>query len=122
VSNFDASQLRRAQAIAPVASLQPPYSMLMRRVEAEILPYCQAEDIGVIVYSPMQSGLLSGTMTRERIEAFPSDDWRRTSPEFREPRLSRNLELVEALRVVGLRHRRSPPRRWMAGSAPGPSA
>jgi aryl-alcohol dehydrogenase-like predicted oxidoreductase len=107
-SNFDAAQLARVQPIAPVTSLQPPYSMLMRGIEQDVLPYCRDHGIGVIAYSPMQSGLLTGSMTRERIAAFPADDWRRNSPEFQEPRLSRNLELVELLRAIGLRHGRSP--------------
>jgi aryl-alcohol dehydrogenase-like predicted oxidoreductase len=106
-SNFDVSHLERIRPIAPVVSLQPPYSVLMRGIEAEILPYCRTHDIGVIIYSPMQSGLLSGTMTRERIAAMPEDDWRRTSEEFQEPRLTRNLELVEGLRAIGRRHARS---------------
>jgi aryl-alcohol dehydrogenase-like predicted oxidoreductase len=107
-SNFDVPQLRRAQAIAPVTSLQPPYSILMRGIENEVLPFCREQQIGVIAYSPMQSGLLSGSMTRERIAAFPADDWRRKSPEFQEPRLTRTLELVELLRAMGRRHGRSP--------------
>jgi aryl-alcohol dehydrogenase-like predicted oxidoreductase len=109
VSNFNSGQLERIRSIAPVASLQPPYSMLRRDVEREALPYCQAHDIGVIVYSPMLSGLLSGTMTRERIASMPADDWRATkNVEFAEPRLSRNLVLVERLRTLGARHGRSP--------------
>jgi aryl-alcohol dehydrogenase-like predicted oxidoreductase len=109
VSNFAVDHLDRARAIAPVVSLQPPYSMLRRGIEAEILPYCQRHRIGVIVYSPMLSGLLSGTMTRERIAALPDDDWRKTmNAEFQEPRLSRNLALVERLRAIGRRHGRSP--------------
>jgi aryl-alcohol dehydrogenase-like predicted oxidoreductase len=108
VSNFDAQQMARLASIATVASLQPPYSMLMRGIEAEILPYCHAHEIGVIAYSPMQSGLLSGAMTRERVAALPADDWRRNSREFQEPRLSRNLALVERLRGIGARHGRSP--------------
>lgn len=108
VSNFNVAQLERIRAVAPVSSLQPPYSMLRRAIEAEILPYCVAHNIGVIVYSPMLSGMLSGTMTRERIAAMPEDDWRGTkNPEFQEPRLSRNLKLVEQLRAMGARHGRS---------------
>jgi aryl-alcohol dehydrogenase-like predicted oxidoreductase len=103
VSNFDVEQLRRAQAIAPVETLQPPYSLLDREIEKEILPFAESEAIGVIVYSPMASGLLSGSMTRERIESLPEDDWRRRSERFREPQLSRNLELVERLRQVAER-------------------
>jgi aryl-alcohol dehydrogenase-like predicted oxidoreductase len=108
VSNFNVAQLERIREIAPVSSLQPPYSLLKRGVEAEILPYCTKHKIGVIHYSPMQSGLLSGTMTRERIASFPQDDWRRMSQEFQEPRLTRNLQLVERLRAMGKRHGRSP--------------
>lgn len=104
VSNFNTEQLRRAQAIAPVDSLQPPYSLVDRAAEEEVLPFAEREDIGVIVYSPMGSGLLSGAMTRQRIEALPADDWRRRSERFREPQLSRNLELVERLRRVAERH------------------
>jgi len=103
-SNFSVEQLQRAQAIAPVEALQPPYSLLDRQVEEDVLPFCEREGIGVIVYSPMASGLLSGKMTRERIEGLPDDDWRRRSERFREPALSRNLELVERLQRVGERH------------------
>jgi aryl-alcohol dehydrogenase-like predicted oxidoreductase len=108
VSNFDVKQLRRAQKIAPVTSLQPPYSLINRGVEEDILPYCLRENIGVIVYSPMASGLLTGAMTRERAVKLPKDDWRSSDPEFREPKLSRNLVLVERLREIGKRHGRSP--------------
>jgi aryl-alcohol dehydrogenase-like predicted oxidoreductase len=108
VSNFSVEQLRRAQAIAPVETLQPPYSLLDRSAEREILPFAERGGIGVIVYSPMASGMLTGAMTRERIEAMPEDDWRRHSEEFREPQLSRNLELVERLRTVADRHEAAP--------------
>ena len=108
VSNFDVKQLRRAKAIAPVTSLQPPYSLINRQIEEDILPYCLREGIGVIVYSPMASGLLTGAMTRERAARLPNDDWRRGSSNFNEPKLSRNLALVEALRDIGKRHGRSP--------------
>ena len=108
VSNFNADQLRRVQAIAPITSLQPPYSMLAREIEGAVLPYTQANGIGVIVYSPMKSGLLSGAMTRARIAAMPDDDWRRRTPQFQEPRLTRNLELAELLRAIGQRHGRTP--------------
>lgn len=104
VSNFDASQLRRAERIAPVTSLQPPYSLVRREVESDILPYCQSHAIGVIVYSPMQSGLLTGAMTRERVAKLPDSDWRSRDPEFREPKLSKNLALVERLRKVGQKY------------------
>ncbi len=107
VSNFDVQQLKRAQAIAPVTSLQPPYSLVHREIENEILPYCQREGIGVIVYSPMASGLLTGAMTRERAAKLPKDDWRRGHPDFTEPNLSRNLEVVDRLREIAKRHNRS---------------
>jgi aryl-alcohol dehydrogenase-like predicted oxidoreductase len=108
VSNFSAAQIQRAEEIAPVTSLQPPYSLIRRQIEGEILPYCQKQGIGVISYAPMASGLLTGAMTRERAAALPADDFRSRNPEFREPRLSRNLELVERLRQVGTRHKRTP--------------
>jgi aryl-alcohol dehydrogenase-like predicted oxidoreductase len=108
VSNFDVRQLRRAQALAPVETLQPPYSLIDRGAEEEILPFAGREGIGVIVYSPMASGLLSGAMTRERIEAMPEDDWRRGSDRFREPQFSKNLALVERLRQVATRHDTGP--------------
>jgi aryl-alcohol dehydrogenase-like predicted oxidoreductase len=104
VSNFNVDQLKRAQKIAPVTSLQPPYSLLNRSVEAEVLPYCLEHNIGVINYSPMVSGLLTGKMTAERIQNMPDDDWRKRSPNFKEPKLARNLELVELLREIGKRH------------------
>jgi aryl-alcohol dehydrogenase-like predicted oxidoreductase len=106
VSNFDAGQMRRAGRIAPITSLQPPYSLVRREIETDILPYCEAHGIGVIVYSPMQSGLLTGAMTRERIAKLPDSDWRSRDPEFLEPRLSKNLALVERLRRVGQKHGR----------------
>lgn len=108
VSNFNVSQIQRAEAIAPVTSLQPPYSMIRRKVEDEILPYCRQRGIGVISYAPMASGLLTGAMTRERAAALPADDFRSRNPEFKEPRLSKNIELVERLRKVGVRHGRNP--------------
>lgn len=108
VSNFNVEQIKRVEKIAPVSSLQPPYSILRPAVEKEILPYCKERNIGVIAYSPMVSGLLSGTMTRERIKNFPKDDWRREAKEFREPRLSINLKLVELLRDIGKHHNVSP--------------
>lgn len=108
LSNFNASQMERARKIAPITSLQPPYSMLVRGIEAEILPYCQAHDIGVIVYSPMRSGLLSGKMTRERIAGLAQEDWRHRNPDFQEPKLTRNLELVELLRDIGQPYGRTP--------------
>ena len=108
VSNHDVPQMKRLEKIAPVTSLQPPYSILRRKIEAEILPYCEQNNIGVIVYSPMLSGLLTVAMTRERAENLPPDDWRRNNPEFREPKLTKNLELVERLRAVGNRYSRTP--------------
>ena len=106
VSNFGVEELRRAQKIAPITSLQPPYSLVHREVEREILPYCRSNGIGVIVYSPMASGLLTGAMTRERAASLPASDWRSRDVEFTEPRLSRNLALVERLREVGERVQR----------------
>ena len=107
VSNFNVDQMRRAQAIAPITSLQPPYSMLVRGVEGEILPYCRENGIGVISYSPMRNGLLSGAMTRERVEKLPADDWRRRNPDFQEPNLSRNLELAALLGDIASPHGRT---------------
>jgi aryl-alcohol dehydrogenase-like predicted oxidoreductase len=107
VSNFTVKQLKRAKALAPVTSLQPQYSLIHREIEDEILPYCLHEGIGVIVYSPMNSGLLTGAMTRERAARLPQDDWRRGHPDFTEPSLSRNLELVDRLREIAKRHNRT---------------
>jgi aryl-alcohol dehydrogenase-like predicted oxidoreductase len=107
VSNFTVSQIKRLQKIHPVASLQPPYSMLRRDVEAELLPFCAANAIGVIVYSPMQAGLLTGTFTKERARQLPDSDWRKRSPYFAEPALSANLELVEKLKAIAGRKGRS---------------
>ncbi|MBV9760247.1 MAG: aldo/keto reductase [Acidobacteriaceae bacterium] len=108
VSNFNAAQMERAMKIAPITSLQPPYSLLARDVEREILPFAQRHNVGAIVYSPMRSGLLSGKMTKERAQKLPDDDWRSRNPDFQEPKLSRNLELVELLRRIGERHGRAP--------------
>jgi aryl-alcohol dehydrogenase-like predicted oxidoreductase len=107
VSNFNVDQMQRIMKIAPISSLQPPYSLVKPDVEQEILPFCQEHNIGVIVYSPMMSGLLTGTMTRERIKKLPDDDWRKRDPEFQEPRLSRNLALVEKLSEIAYLHGRS---------------
>jgi len=104
VSNFNVEQLKRAQRIAPITSLQPPYSMIRPEVGAEILPYALSQNIGVIAYSPMGSGLLTGTMTRERIAQFPADDFRRNSKFYQEPQLSRNLQLAELCKEIGKRH------------------
>jgi aryl-alcohol dehydrogenase-like predicted oxidoreductase len=108
VSNFNVDEMRRAQAIAPITSLQPPYSLVRREVEQEILAYCRSNGLGVIVYSPMASGLLTGAMTRERVGSLPTSDWRSRDLEFQEPRLSKNLALVERLREVGRRQLRPP--------------
>jgi aryl-alcohol dehydrogenase-like predicted oxidoreductase len=107
VSNFNVPQIQRAEKIAAVTSLQPPYSILRRQIEADILPYCEKRGIGVIVYSPMFSGMLTGGMTRERAAALPADDFRKRNPEFQEPKLSRNLELVEKLEEIGARYGRN---------------
>jgi aryl-alcohol dehydrogenase-like predicted oxidoreductase len=108
VSNFDVEQLRRIQGIAPVETLQPPYSLVEREAEDELLPFAELERIGVIVYSPMGSGLLTGRMTRERVESMPDNDWRKHDPSFQEPELSRHLELVERLKEVADTHGTTP--------------
>lgn len=108
VSNFDIHQMRRAMAIAPISSLQPPYSLVKREAEKEILPFCHKNNIGVIVYSPMQSGLLTGLMTRERVAKLPENDWRKYNEEFQEPRLSRNLALADKLREIAILYNRTP--------------
>ncbi len=108
VSNFDVDQLRRVRRIAPVETLQPPYSLVAREVEGEILPFAERERVGVIVYSPMASGLLTGRMTRERLAAMPDDDWRKRDPRFSEPQLSRHLALVARLDTVARRHDTTP--------------
>ncbi len=104
VSNFSVEQLRRIEQIAPVETLQPPYSLIERGIEAEVLPFAKQQDIGVIVYSPMASGLLTGRMTRERIGSLPDDDWRRHDRRFQDPELTGNLELVRRLTAVAQRH------------------
>jgi aryl-alcohol dehydrogenase-like predicted oxidoreductase len=108
VSNFSAEELRHAQAIAPITSLQPPYSLIKRDIEVEVLPFCESENVGVIAYSPMASGLLTGAMTRDRAAKLPEDDWRKRNAEFQEPKLTRNLQLVERLRKVGARRELTP--------------
>jgi aryl-alcohol dehydrogenase-like predicted oxidoreductase len=108
VCNFNAGQMAKVQTIAPIVSLQPPYSMLSPEIEAEAMPFCAANNIGLIVYSPMKSGMLTGAMTRERIAAMPDDDFRKRTPNFKEPLLTRNLNLVELLRGIGNRHGRTP--------------
>lgn len=104
VSNFSVSQLQRAQKIAPITSNQPPYSLVRPESEAEILPYALQQNIGIIAYSPMGSGMLTGTMTRERIAQFPSDDWRRNSIHFQEPRLTRNLQIADEVKSLARKH------------------
>jgi aryl-alcohol dehydrogenase-like predicted oxidoreductase len=106
--NFNVRQMARAKTIAPIASLQPPYNIISPEIETEILPYCGANHIGVIAYSPMKSGLLTGAMTRERVAAMPEDDFRRRTPNYQEPLLTRNLNLVDGLRKIGERHGRTP--------------
>jgi aryl-alcohol dehydrogenase-like predicted oxidoreductase len=108
VSNFKVAQMRRAQAIAPITSLQPRYSLLHREAEEEVLPFVARENIGVIAYSPMASGLLTGAMTPERVASLSADDWRRNNRDFQEPLLSHNLRLAELLRTIGSRHGRTP--------------
>jgi len=108
VSNFSVEQMERAMKVAPISSLQPPYSLIRHRIEQEILPFCQKQSIGVIVYSPMQSGLLTGAITPERVKKFPEDDWRKRDQEFQEPRLSRTLQLVDLLREIGKEYGTSP--------------
>ena len=108
VSNFDVSQMKRVRAIRDITSLQPPYSLIRRDIENEILPWCRQHTVGVIVYAPMASGLLTGAMTAKRAANLPEDDWRKHSPEFNEPNLSRNLALVERLRKVARRFDRTP--------------
>ncbi len=103
VSNFNVTQLKRLQPIHPVAFLQPPYSMLNRGIEAELIPYCEAHDIGLIPYSPMQKGLLSGKVTQAWVDALPATDHRRGDPQFNEPLLSRNIALNGGLRTLAAR-------------------
>jgi aryl-alcohol dehydrogenase-like predicted oxidoreductase len=107
VSNFNVRQLCRAQAIAPVTSLQPPYSLVHREIEDQVLPYCLRQGIGAIVYSPMASGLLTGAMTRERAAKLPEDDWRKNHADFSGSQLSRNLAMVERLREIARGRNRS---------------
>jgi aryl-alcohol dehydrogenase-like predicted oxidoreductase len=107
VSNFNAAQIERIRKLGPITSLQPPYSAVSPEVEESILPYCQAHGIGVIVYSPMKSGLLTGKMTKERVAAMPEDDFRRRALAFQEPNLTRNLALADVMKDIGARHGRS---------------
>jgi aryl-alcohol dehydrogenase-like predicted oxidoreductase len=108
VSNFDVEQLKRISRIETPANLQPPYSLLRPEIEQEVLPFCLEHDIGVIPYSPMQSGLLTGTMTRERIASLPAGDWRRNNRFYQEPLLSKALSLVDTLRAIAEAHGRTP--------------
>jgi aryl-alcohol dehydrogenase-like predicted oxidoreductase len=108
VSNFSVAQLRRISGIAPVETIQPEFSLISRDVEGEVLPYAEREGIGVIVYSPMGSGLLTGGITRERLAAMPDDDWRRSAPAFTEPKLSGNLALADRLVAIADRHDTTP--------------
>lgn len=107
VSNFNVAQLKRIQPIANITSLQPPYSLVRPEVESEILPYVQSQNIGVLAYSPMGSGLLTGAMSHERVANLPSDDWRTRNPQFQEPLLSKNLRIAELLKNIGARHGRT---------------
>jgi aryl-alcohol dehydrogenase-like predicted oxidoreductase len=108
VSNFSVEQLERIADIAPIETLQPPYSLITRTVERKILPFAEREGIGVIAYSPMASGLLTGKMTRERVAKLPDNDWRKSDPSFQEPELSRNLALVDRLQMVAKLHNATP--------------
>ena len=101
VSNFSVAQMKRVEAIAPITSSQPPYSLINAKVGDEVLPYCLEHNIGVINYSPMASGLLTGKMTAERVAEMPADDWRKRSPNFQEPKLGRNLRLAALLGEIG---------------------
>jgi aryl-alcohol dehydrogenase-like predicted oxidoreductase len=107
VSNFNVAQIKRAMKIAPVTSLQPPYNLINRKNESEILPFCKENNIGVIVYSPMSSGLLTGTFSKERAAKLPDDDWRSKSANFLEPKLTKNLELADLLKSIGKKHERN---------------
>jgi aryl-alcohol dehydrogenase-like predicted oxidoreductase len=105
VSNFSVGQMERARRIAPVTSLQPPYSLLRREVEPEILPFCRRHGIGVLAYSPMASGLLTGAWSHERLAALPEDDWRKhKNPLFQEPGFTSHLARVERIRAIAARH------------------
>ncbi len=107
VSNFSVSQLERIQPIHPVTSLQPPYSMIRREIEDDLVDYCAANEIGMVVYSPMQAGLLTGKFSQERLDNLPPGDWRRTNDQFKEPRFSATLALVEKLRPIAERNGRT---------------
>jgi aryl-alcohol dehydrogenase-like predicted oxidoreductase len=107
LSNASVEEMQELHGVAPITSLQPPYSLIRRNVETAQLPWCQQQNVGVIVYSPMASGLLTGAMTGERLATLPKTDWRTRNEEFKEPKLSENLKLVERLRAVGAQHNRS---------------
>ncbi len=104
VSNFDVGLLERAERVRHVDSLQPPFSLIHRQSGADVIPWSAAHGTGAIVYSPMQSGILTDAFSRERVERMDADDWRRRNPEFNEPLLSRNLALRDALRPIASRH------------------
>src|SRR5258708_659716 len=104
VSNFSTAQMERARKIAPITSNQPPYSMINRSAEAEVLTFCEQHNIGVINYAPMHSGLLTGAMSKERVAALPADDFRRNAKNYQEPQLSRNLAMADLLKPTGARH------------------
>ncbi|EDY83625.1 oxidoreductase, aldo/keto reductase family [Verrucomicrobiia bacterium DG1235] len=107
-SNYNFEELEKAREIAPITSLQPPYSLVDPAAQAELLPYCKKHGIGSIVYSPMGSGLLTGAMSKERLSSLPAEDWRKNNPKFQEPNLSRNLAIAERLKTVAAKHGRSP--------------
>lgn len=107
VCNATVDEMKAMNEIAPITSLQPPYSLVKRAVENDQLPWCLENRVGTIVYSPMGSGMLTGSMSRERLENLPQGDWRRRNPEFQEPKLTDNLALAERLKAVGARHGRT---------------
>ena len=107
VCNAAVDEMEAMAQIAPITSLQPPYSLVKRSVENDQLPWCLEHNVGTIVYSPMGSGLLTGAMSRERLGNLPQGDWRRSNPEFQEPKLAENLALAERLKKVGARHGRT---------------
>lgn len=121
VSNFDVDQMKKAHGISPITSLQPPYSAIRRDIEDEVLPFCAANNIGVIVYSPMGSGLLTGKMSKKRIEALPADDWRSRADAFKEPALTHNLAVAERLGAVALSHGRTTPEAALAWALHNPA-
>jgi len=108
VSNFSVVEMQAAEKVAPITSLQPPYSLIKRETETDVLPWCERQKVGVIIYSPMGSGLLSGAMTRERLRSLPPEDWRTRNPDFQEPKLTKNLAIVDKLWEIGRKHGKSP--------------